>query len=78
MQQKLRTDDINIKVVLTGDELREALKRPLEMPLLGPKNIELGLKLAQQASNSPFSIAEFLKSKDPLAKARNFDALDYS
>ena len=31
------TDDITIRVALTGDELREAFKRPLEMPLVIPR-----------------------------------------
>ena len=60
MQQKLRTDDITIKVALTGDELREAFKRPLEIPLLTAKDSELCLKLTRQVSNSPSGIAEFL------------------
>lgn len=33
-----------------------------------PKDSELGLRFAQQVSSSPSSIAEFLKSMDPLAK----------
>ena len=76
-QQTSRTDDITIKVALTGDELHEALQRPMEMSLFIPKDSELGLRFAQQAFNSPSSIAEFLKSMDLLAKViiQSYDEL---
>lgn len=47
------------------------------MSLSIAKDSELGLRFAQQAFNSPSSIAEFLKSMDPLAEGiiQSYDEL---
>ena len=49
----------------------------MKMPLFTLKDSGLGLRFAQQAFNSSSSIAEFLKSMDPLAKVmiQSFDEL---